>query len=513
MPLIKGMKHGLRLLTVARELARHDAMFWVGNIGAAPAGLKTLVLLATRFVLKRRDLPEEEGERLALALRRLGPAYIKLGQMLATRADLIGPELALGLAVLQDRLPPFPMAAARATIEADLGLPLEQLYQAFSETPVAAASIAQVHRAKTAEGRDVAVKILRPGIRAQFRRDLEAFAWFAAFAEASLPTVRRLRPVAVVETIRESVETELDLRLEAAAASELAEAMAGEPDYRIPSIDWQRTAERVMTLEWIEGAPLSDRSRLDALGLDRKHLAAVIVRAFLLQAMRDGFFHADLHQGNLFVEADGTVVALDFGIMGRLEKGSRRYLAEILIGFLERDYERVARWHFSAGYVAGHHSVARFAQAMRAIAEPIFDRPVHAIPASKLLGQLFQTTEAFGMEARPELLLLQRSMVMVEGMALHLDAEANMWALSRPVIEDFMRDQLAPDLLLADHIRDVARLALDAPALVRRAAALLEKFEKTERPLDPPAASQGWRILLALLAGAGAMALVLLALS
>ncbi len=506
-----SLRHSIRFLVVARELARHDALFWVDDIGPAPAGFKTLIRIATRFVRKHRDLPAGEGERLAAALRRLGPAYIKLGQMLATRPDIVGPDLAAGLRALQDKLPPFPAATARAVIEKELGRPLDTLYSRFDEEAVAAASIAQVHRATTTDGTAVAVKVLRPGIEAEFARDLAAFTWLARFVEANLPAARRLRPVAVVETIAESVATELDLRLEAAAASELAENMAGEPDYRVPQVDWARTARRVMTLEWVDGVPLWDTAALDAAGHDRTRLAGIIVHAFLVQAMRDGFFHADLHQGNLFVDDEGRVVALDFGIMGRLDRTSRRYLAEILYGFLERDYLRVARWHFSAGYVPEDRSVHRFAQAMRAIAEPIFGRPVRDISAGQLLGQLFATTEAFGMPTQPQLLLLQRTMVMVEGMALHLDADANMWALSRPAVTAFMREELAPELVLADRINETLAACARLPGLVERADRLLERIETEGLRLAPAGSGddpRGGRAATLLL---GALALALTA--
>lgn len=482
------IRHALRFLAVARVLARHDALFRVRDIGPAPAGLKALIRVATRFAPKHAGLPQDEGERLAMALRALGPAWIKLGQMLATRPDIIGDRMARGLITLQDKLPPFAAATARAVIEDELGRPLDEVYAEFGAEAVAAASIAQVHKAVTREGVAVAVKVLRPHVEEEFARDLEAFAWAARFVEANLPAARRLRPVAVVETVAESVANELDLRLEAAAASELAETMAGEPGYRVPHIDWQRTSRRVMTLEWVDGIPLSDVAALDAAGHDRKRLARVIVRAFLLQAMRDGYFHADLHQGNLFVEADGTVVALDFGIMGRLDAGSRRYLAEILYGFQERDYVRVARWHFSAGYVPGDRSEARFAQAMRAIAEPIFDRPVREISAGRLLGQLFATTETFGMETQPQLLLLQRTMVMAEGMALHLDPKANMWALSKPVIAEWVREELAPEIVLADAINRSLDTLRRLPGNLEKAARLVETLGSEGLKLAPPPA-------------------------
>lgn len=518
--MLEGLRHSIRFGMVAHALARHDALFWVRNIGPAPAGLKAMILLVSRFARRRRGLPETESERLAAALRSLGPAYIKLGQMLATRPDLIGSDMARGLRALQDKLPPFPAAEARARLAAELESPVEHFFARFDEDAIAAASIAQVHKAETTDGNPVAVKVLRPGIEAQFRRDLAAFAWAARFAERTIPAARRLRPVAVVETIAQSVAQELDLRLEAAAASELSETMAGESAYRVPEIDWQRTTKRVLTLEWVEGIPLWDIEALDRKGYDRSRLAAVVVRAFLLQAMRDGYFHADLHQGNLFVHEDGTVVALDFGIMGRLDLLSRRYLAEILFGFQQRDYLRVARWHFSAGYVSPEHSVEQFAQAMRAIAEPIFGRPARDISAGRLLGQLFATTEAFGMETQPQLLLLQRSMVMVEGMALHLDAEANMWTLSRPVIAEWMREQLAPEHAAADAVNETLASLADWPVLIRRARSVLEGLESGTIPMQPPPpqanpdntsrGALGLAALLGAAAGAGTVTAILL---
>jgi len=479
---LDGLRHSFRFLMVARALARHDALFWVRDIGPAPRSLKLAIAVSSRLVLRKRGLPEDEGERLAAALRSLGPAYIKLGQMLATRPDLTGTDVAEGLRALQDKLPPFPADQARRLIAEELERPVDEMFTHFEEEAVAAASIAQVHKAETAEGKTVAVKVLRPGIEAKFRRDLQAFKWAARFAERAIPAARRLRPVAVVDTVAQSVAQELDLRLEAASASELAEGMAGEAGYRVPEVDWERTTKRILTLEWIDGIPLWDNDALDAAGYDRSRLAAVVVRAFLLQSMRDGFFHADLHQGNLFVDAQGSVVALDFGIMGRLDVLSRRYLAEILYGFQQRDYLRVARWHFSAGYVGPEHSVEQFALAMRAIAEPIFGRPARDISAGRLLGQLFATTEAFGMETQPQLLLLQRSMVMVEGLALHLDSEANMWTLSRPVIAEWMREQLAPEAAAADAINEFVTSFGDWPLLVRRARSVLEGLEAGTLP-------------------------------
>lgn len=516
--MLDSLRHSLRFLGVARVLARHDALFWIDTLSQAPRGLRPLIRLATRFARRRRGLPDAPGRRLAEALRSLGPAYIKLGQMLATRPDLIGAALAEELRDLQDSLPPFDPAQARARIAAELGQPLHDIFADFRDTAVAAASVAQVHKAKTPDGRIVAVKILRPDIEADFRRDLAAFRWAAMFVERFLPQARRLRPHAVVETIADSVAHELDLRLEAAAAAELAENMAGEPGYRIPAVDWQRTGRTVLTLEWVDGIPLSDVEALRDAGFDRGKLAATVVRVFLLQAMRDGVFHADLHQGNLFVDPDGTLVALDFGIVGRLDRASRRYLAEILYGFQERDYARVARWHFSAGYVPPGHSESRFAEAMRAIAEPIFDRPARDISAGRLLGQLFATTEHFGMQTQPQLILLQRSMVMVEGMALHLDTEANMWALSRPVIAEWIRGELSPELVLADSLHEIRETVTRLPAMLARADRLLQRMEQdraqehrpadSARPNEMRPARGAALLALALAAAALAVALV-----
>ncbi|GER05726.1 hypothetical protein JCM17843_00360 [Kordiimonadales bacterium JCM 17843] len=285
-----AIRHSFRFLSVIHELARHDALFWVDDLGRAPAGIKTAIRLMTGLVFRKKDLPQEPGARLAAALRELGPAYIKLGQMLATRPDLMGDAIARDLSSLQDRLPPFSAGIARARVESELGCPLDTVFAEFSPQPVAAASIAQVHKARKHDGAWVAVKILRPGVRAAFERDLAAFSWFAGIAERSIPKARRLRPVAVVDTIKDSVANELNLRLEAAAASELAENMAGTPGYRIPAIDWEFTTGRMMTMEWVDGIPLSDNEGLEAAGFDRAALASTIVRAFLLQAMRDAFF-------------------------------------------------------------------------------------------------------------------------------------------------------------------------------------------------------------------------------
>ena len=424
--------------------------------------------MTTFYIPRRRGLPKADGERLALALAAMGPAYIKLGQTLATRPDLVGRPLAEGLTTLQDRLPPFPYKKAKARLELELGGALTDHFSAFDETPVAAASIAQVHKAVTTGGKQVAVKILRPDIEARFNRDLTLFEWLADLAEANMREARRLRLGKIVAKVRETVFREMDLRLEAAAAAELKDNMAGETGYRLPAIEWDLTSKSVLTLEWVDGIRLADRAALEAAGHNLPALGEKVVQVFLTQALRDGFFHADLHQGNLIVQADGTIVAVDFGIMGRLSKDERRFLAEILYGFIRRDYIRVAQIHFDAGYVPKDQNLQEFAQALRSIADPILDLPVEEISAGQLLAQLFATTERFSMQTQPQLLLLQRTMVMAEGMALHLNPQANMWQISEPVIAGWIRENLAPEARLADMVRGMPHFLERLPARLER---------------------------------------------
>ncbi|MFQ5973497.1 MAG: 2-polyprenylphenol 6-hydroxylase, partial [Alphaproteobacteria bacterium] len=417
--MLRAARNILRLLTIARTLARHDALFpltWLPALGWIARTVEPLAAFAARPDVRDR----RAGERLAMALEALGPSFIKLGQALSTRSDLIGDRLAADLGALRDRLPPFPSHVARSTIENELGKSVPELFAAFDDRPVAAASIAQVHLAMTrgssgAPDAPVAVKVLRPGVEQAFERDLEAFRWLARVIDRTRPRLRRLRLNEVVETLAESVRQEMDLRLEAAAASELGENFRGDPTYRVPSVDWSRTARRVLTLERVHGIPVHEAGAVRAAGHDPDEIVGRAVVVFFNQVFRDGFFHADMHPGNLFVAGDGALVAVDFGIMGRLDWRTRTYLADMLAGLLTHDYERVADAHFRAGYVPAHKSRAAFTQAVRSIAEPIFGRPTHEISIARLLGRLFGLAEQFEMAARPELLLLQKTMLMAEG--------------------------------------------------------------------------------------------------
>jgi ubiquinone biosynthesis protein len=445
------------------------------------------------------------------ALTALGPAYIKFGQIMSTRPDIVGDQLARDLRVLQDKLPPFSMKEAEAEVQRELEAPVGVLFSAFSE-PVAAASIAQVHRATVREtGRDVAVKILRPGIERAFLRDVKAFYFAADVIEFLAPVTRRLRPRAVVEHFDSVVQGELDLRLEASAASEFRANTEDDDGFRVPSVVWPLSARRVMTTEWVGGITMGDPESLAAAGHDTRGLATSIVQSFLKHALRDGFFHADMHQGNLKVGASGEIVALDFGIMGRIDAYTRRVYAEILMGFLRRDYLRVAQVHFEAGYVPADRDVDLFAQTLRSIGEPIFGQEANRISMAKLLAHLFDVTERFGMETRTELLLLQRTMVVVEGVGRSLDPNMNMWEVARPVVESYIRDSLGVRAVVRDAratLMVLSRFGPRLPGLIQ--TALIEAGQPKPAPVRGRAWSR-WAIALAgALAGAGVVLAVVL---
>ena len=454
---------------------------------------KATWLLAPPARAFRSDRPDA-GVRLAKALERLGPAYIKLGQMLATRPDIVGAELAAALEHLQDRLPPFPESAARAEIIRAFGKPVEALFSSFGAA-LAAASIAQVHRAQTSDDPPVrvAVKVLRPGVRKQFMRDVEAFALFARIAEYWSAEARRLRFRVLVATLADSVALELDLRMEAAAASELYERTRGETEFRVPHIDWTRTSANVLTSEWIDGIPLRDTAAIAAAGRDPKQVALLVMRSFLTQALRDGFFHADMHPGNLFIDGHGRLVAVDFGIMGRLDAGMRRFMAGTLAGFLQRDYRKVAELHYEFAFVPPQHSIETFAQALRAVGEPIFGRTARDVSIARLLGQLFETTRRFDMEAQPQLMLLQKTMVVVEGVCRGLDQDFDIWEAARPVAEKWVSVNMGPEAALSragETFSALGKLAQDLPALVKNAEELSQMVAEGGVRLHPDTARQ-----------------------
>jgi len=465
--MFKQARHIFKLVHAGRVIARHGGFDAALDDDQVP----TFAKAALRLVGAGKSSSAQRAG-LADALNELGPSYIKLGQFLATRPDMIGADRANALRQLQDRMTSFGMNEAREIIRAGLGKSSGEIFHSLSE-PVAAASIAQVHRAQIADdnGRlmDVAVKVLRPGVEARFRDDLETFFTVARLAERFSAEARRLNIIKAVETLERSVELEMDLRLEASAMSEMAENTRNDPGFRVPAVYWQQTARRVLTSEWIDGIALTDTPALDASGLDLPKLGDTVIQSFLRHAMRDGFFHADMHQGNLFIDATNNLVAVDFGIMGRLSPKDRRFLAEILWGFIKRDYKRIADVHFDAGYVPHSQDVHLFAQALRAIGEPIMGKNSTDISMARLLTQLFEVTGQFSMETQPQLILLQKTMVVVEGVARSFNPELNMWVTAEPVVAEWMEQKLGARGQLEDAAEGAAtigRLAASFPEVL-----------------------------------------------
>jgi ubiquinone biosynthesis protein len=479
---IAATAHLLRLTRAGFVFAR-EGVFALVDTRPLPWPARAGIAMARLF---ERPSAKTGESRLAAALSKLGPTYVKLGQFLATRPDVVGTTIARDLESLQDKMAPFPQGEAEAAVTAALGKPLSSVYASFGPA-VAAASIAQVHRAEIdidGTRKPVAVKVLRPGIERRFRSDLDAFFFAARKAEALSAEARRLRLIEVVSTLARSVAIEMDFRLEAAAASEMAENTREDADFRVPTVDWDRTAREVLTLEWIDGVRLSDHGTLEAKGFDLAALGRNVIQSFLRHALRDGFFHADMHPGNLFVDDEARLVAVDFGIMGRLRPKERRFLAEILLGFITRDYYRTAQVHFDAGYVPRHHSVESFAQAIRAIGEPIHNRSAEDISMAKLLMLLFEVTGLFDMRTRPELLLLQKTMVVVEGVARSLDSKLDMWTTADPVVREWIARNLGPVGRLEDAVEgagEIGRFLGEVPGLLTRAGTLLDQVDVITR--------------------------------
>ena len=479
--MIAAITHIARVARAAFVFAREGVFGVVDPILVPPPGQWALRLAR---VIERPGA--KSGPRLSRALTRLGPAYLKLGQFLGTRPDVVGVILARDLESLQDRLPPFPQSEAEAVIAASLEKPLSQAFASLGP-PVAAASIAQVHRGEVERDGvriQVAVKVLRPNVAARFRRDLSDFFFVAHQAEIYSAEARRLRLVEVINTMSRSVSMEMDLRLEAAALSEMAENTRGDPDFRVPAVDWDRTTHNVLTMEWVDGIALSDHARLEQSNVDLPDLGRKVIQSFLRHALRDGFFHADMHPGNLFLDEAGRLVAVDFGIMGRLGLKERRFLAEILLGFITRDYRRVAEVHFEAGYVPPHHSVENFAQAIRAIGEPIHNRTAEEISMAKLLTLLLEVTGLFDMRTRPELILLQKTMVVVEGVARGFDPRLDIWKVADPVVREWIERNLGPVGRMQGAMvgaGELGRLMADLPSIATRAVNVVGQLETMTR--------------------------------
>ena len=502
--------HLSRMLVWGRRLARHGALrpFEDRRVPRSLRLIARIARIGTGAPLK----PD-----FAAGLGAVGPAAIKLGQALATRPDLIGLEAAMDLVRLQDSLPPLPFGALEDNLNAGLGGRWQDRFESIDPIAVGAASMAQVHRGVTKDGRRVAIKMLRPGIEDTLARAIDTYEWAAGHIENLGGEFARLRPRAVIATFKGWTEAELDLRREAASASELAEILQGEPDFVVPGIDWTRSSRRTLVIDWIDGIKMNDTEGLAALDFDRRKLAVVLVNGFLTQAIAQGFFHADMHQGNLFVipPTGGRAARLgviDFGIMGRINRRARMYLAEILFGLVTGNYKRVAEIHFEAGYVPAHHNVGAFATALRAVGEPIRGKRAQDIGITDLLDGLFAITRSFDMQVQPHLLLLQKTMVMVEGVALTLDPDVNMWEVAEPYVRNWVRDEMGPEAIIADRLVENARALAQLPRILRQwVAANPIPGAAPEAPPLPPLPGRrvrtGWSApwLLAA-AGAGAAA-------
>ena len=436
------------LFKLGRKVAKSDILDIASKFQKPPLAI-TIIFKLLAFSLsdkKNSDINKDAGERLSDSLENLGTTFIKLGQFLATRPDIIGEQLSKKLESLQDRLPPFSIDDAKQIIKRDLG---DDTYNSIIDIsdPVAAASIAQVHKAKINDNgtiKDVAIKILRPNIKKVFNEEIDAMMLFAFLIESVIKKTKRLKLVDVVFLLKEITNLEMDLRFEAAAANEYAENTKNDAGFRVPKIYWNYTSENVMTLDWVDGVSIRETENLKKQNIDTNKIAEDIIQHFLRHAVRDGFFHADMHQGNVFIDTSGQIVPIDFGIMGRLDKMSKRFLAEILFGFIQRDYKKVAEVHLLAGLVPPDVPIDDLAQALRSIGEPIFGQEVKDISGGKLLKQLFDVTEKFNMQTQPQLLMLQKTMVVVEGVARKLNPNTNIWTTSKPVLESWLRETKDP---------------------------------------------------------------------
>ncbi len=460
------IKKIVTLFKLGRKIAHSDILEIISKFQKPPLAITLLFkFLSISFKPKKKDFDKSESESLADTLESMGTTFIKLGQFLATRPDIIGDDLSKQLENLQDKLPPFSLMQAKEIIKNDLG---EETYNSIINLsePVAAASIAQVHKAQINDNgtiKDVAIKILRPNIKKIFNEEIDAIMLFAFLVESFIKKTKRLKLVEVVFLLKEITNLEMDLRFEAAAANEYAENTKNDVGFRVPEIYWNFTSENVMTLDWVDGISIRETEELKKRNLNTEKIANDIIQNFLRHAVRDGFFHADMHQGNIFIDNNGHIVPIDFGIMGRLDKMSKRFLAEILFGFIQRDYRKVAEVHLVAGLVPKEVPIDDLAQALRSIGEPIFGQTVKDISGGKLLKQLFDVTEKFNMQTQPQLLMLQKTMVVVEGVARKLNPNTNIWTTSKPVLENWLRETKDPITTINETIQSTSEVIKRLP--------------------------------------------------
>jgi len=441
MRLPASFRRNLRLLRIVHILATH---------GMAAIAVRMRLFLPYVWIMqwfREEPLPTEAGAQIREALEKLGPSFIKFGQMLSTRVDLLPLDVAIELKKLQDEVPPEPFASVKQVVERSFRKPLlgdNGLFRSFDEKPIAAASIAQVHFAELNDGSRVAVKVRRPRIARTIEADLAILKLLADLFDRYFPEYRRLKAPQVIEEFAVTIRGELNLRAEAAHASRFAENFADLPGVRVPAVRWDYTHTEVLTTERISGIPIDEKTVLCAAGHDCLQLCERMATLFFHMVFVDGYFHADLHPGNIFVADNGDIVLVDFGIVGRLDMRSRRYLADMLLAFLKEDYRRAAEVHVEAGYVPANTDISAFEDALREVAVPIFNRPLGDISIAELLLAMFSVTERFKMETRPELLLLQKTMVVMEGVARELAEQANIWMLARPLVTEWVTRHMGP---------------------------------------------------------------------
>lgn len=470
------MKSVLRALRIGRILLRYrlDALL---NGTAAERWLNLMRPFVPRA---SRDVAAlSRGARLRLALQDLGPIFVKFGQILSTRRDLVPPDIAVELALLQDRVAPFDGQQARALVERALGRSIETAYASFDVTPLASASIAQVHAARLHDGREVVVKVLRPGIERQIEADMALLKAVAALVERTHPRADKIRPHEVVAEIESTLAAELDLQREAGNASLLRRNWQDSPDLYVPEIIWSHTAETALTMERVHGIPSDDIAALDAVGIDRKALAAKGVRVFYQQVFRDNFFHADAHAGNIWVDpnrkTDPRFIALDFGIMGQLSSDDQYWLAENFMAIFNRDYRRIAELHVQAGWMPAHIRIDELEAAARAVCEPYFTRPLSEISLAEVLVKLFRTAQRYELTLQPQLILLQKTLLNIEGVGRQLDPQIDIWAVAKPVLEQILRQRYSPKRLLAEFKKRAPELITRAPEMPRLLHAWLQQ--------------------------------------
>ena len=456
------------LFKIGRKLSTSGAISSLYDLYNPPITIKILFfIIGFNFKENKTPINLSRGKKLCNALQEMGTTFIKLGQFLATRPDIIGEKVSKDLEMLQDKLKPFSTNEAKNILRKELGEQNYNQIQNLSE-PVAAASIAQVHFATISDpqlNKEVAIKILRPNIEEIFNEEIDALMLLAYIVEKFLKKTKRLKLIEIVQLLREVTNMEMDLRFEAAAANELNENTKNDIGFNVPKIYWNQTSKKILCLDKINGISIREVDILKSQNINVQKLAQNIIQHFLRHAVRDGFFHADMHQGNLFVSKSGEIIPVDFGIMGRLDKKNRIFLAEILYGFIKRDYKKVAEIHFLAGLVSKDVSKEDFAQALRSIGEPIFGQSAKNISGGKLLAQLFEVTEKFNMQTQIQLLLLQKTMVVVEGVARTLDPNTNIWNISKPVLENWLREIKSPLNKVEDVVNEASEVIKRLPDL------------------------------------------------